>query len=75
MAPYHAYYLYRLEHGLSAAGQRAVDQRTGELAAAVADARSTVTHSLCRVLGALKALRRVNRTRKEASAAAALAGH
>ena len=45
MAPYHAYYLYRLEHGLSAAEQRAVDQRTGELAAALADARSTVTHS------------------------------
>lgn len=75
MNPYYAHYLYRLEHGLSTAEERALDLRSGELAAAVADARSTVAHSLGRVFGTLKALARVNRTRKEASAAAALAGH
>ena len=70
------YYIYRLEHGLTTAEQRAADQRIGELAAALADLRGAVALSLGRGLGALKALGRVNRTRKEASAAAAaLVGH
>ncbi|MGO9657706.1 MAG: hypothetical protein ACLQVK_16655 [Acidimicrobiales bacterium] len=70
------YYIYRLEHGLSAAEQRAADQRIGELAEALADVRSAVAHSLRRRLGVLKALGRADRTRKEAGvAAAALAGH
>jgi hypothetical protein len=67
------YYIYRLEHGLSAAEQRAADQRIGELAAALADVRSTLAHSLCRGLGAVKALGGMTRTRKEASVAAAAA--
>jgi hypothetical protein len=66
------YYFYRLEHGLSAAEQRAADQRAGELAAALADARGAVALNLCRGLGALKDLvGRVNRRRKAASVAAA----
>jgi hypothetical protein len=65
------YDIYRLEHGLSAAEQRAVDQRAGELAAALAGVRSTLAHSVRRGLGALKALGRANRTRKDASVAAA----
>jgi hypothetical protein len=70
------YCIYRLEHGLSAAEQRAADQRAGELAAGLADLRGTVAVNLRRGLGALKALRRVNRRRREASvAAAAQVGH
>lgn len=70
------YYIYRPEHALSAAEQRAADQRIGELAAALADVRSAVALSLCRGLGALNALGRVKCTRKEASVAvAALPGH
>ena len=61
------YYFYRLEHGLSAAEQRAADQRGGELAAALADVRGAVALNLCRGLGALKAIGRVNRRRKEAN--------
>lgn len=69
------YYIYRLEHGLTAAEQRAADQRIGELAAALADLRGAVALSLSRGLGALKALGRADRTSKEASVAeAALAG-
>ncbi|MGH9105557.1 MAG: hypothetical protein ACRDZX_06910 [Acidimicrobiales bacterium] len=76
MNQYHFYRMYQLEHALSAAEQRAVDQRMGELAAAVADARSAVAHSLCHGLGALKALGRANRTRKNAGVAATVpAGH
>ena len=65
------YYIYRLEHGLSAAEQRAADQRIGEMAAALADVRSSTVLSLRRGFGALKALGRADRTRKEASVAAA----
>jgi len=68
------YYIYRLEHGLSAAEERAADQRIGELAAALADVRSAVAQSLCRGLGGLRALGSVSRPRKEASVAAGLAG-
>jgi Cdc6-like AAA superfamily ATPase len=68
------YYMYRLEHGLSAAEQRAADQRIGELAAALAAARSAVARSLRRRLGLLKALGRTNSTREAASVASALAG-
>jgi hypothetical protein len=70
------YYIYRLEHGLSATEQRAADERIGELAAALAHVRSAVALSLCRGLGALKALGRMNRTRKESSVPAAVpVGH
>jgi hypothetical protein len=65
------YYIYRLEHGLSAAEQRAADQRAGELAAALADVRISVARSLCRALGALKALGSTGRTNNEAGVAAA----
>ena len=34
------YYIYRVEHGLGAVGQRAADQRAGELAAALVDLRN-----------------------------------
>jgi hypothetical protein len=64
------YYIYRLEHGLSAAEQRAADQRIGELAAAIANARGAGALNVLRGLGALKALGRA--TRKEASVAAAV---
>jgi hypothetical protein len=70
------YYVYRLEHGLSPAEQRAADQCAGELAAALAEVRSAVVLGLRRGLGALKALGRVNRRRKMASMAApAQVGH
>ena len=70
------YYIYRLEHGLSAAEQRAADQRAGEVAAALADVRGAVALNLRRGLGALKAPGRVNRRRREAGvAAAAQVGH
>jgi hypothetical protein len=69
------YYLYRLEHGLTSAEQRAADQRIGELAAALADIRRAVAHSLRRRLGFLKALGRTDRTSTASSAAGAtLAG-
>ena len=48
------YYIYRREHGLSAAEQRAADQRIGELAEALADVRSAVAQSLRRRLGFLR---------------------
>jgi hypothetical protein len=67
------YYIYGPEHGLSAAEQRTADQRTGELAAALADVRGAVALSLCRGLGALKALGRMTRTGKKATVAAGLA--
>jgi hypothetical protein len=70
------YYIYRFEHGLTAAEQRAADQRIGEMAAALADVRSSTTRSLRRGFASLKALGRTDRTRKEASvAAAAPVGH
>lgn len=70
------YYIYRLEHGLSAAEQRAADQRMGELAAALADVRSSTALSLRRGFGALKALGRAGRSGKETGvAAAAPVGH
>ena len=70
------YYIYRLEHGLSAAEQRAADLRAGELAAAFADVRDAVALNLYRRLRALKALPRAIRRGKEASvAAAAHVGH
>ncbi len=70
------YYIYRLEHGLSAAEQRAADQRAGELAAVLADARGAVALTLCRGLGALKTLGRVSRRGRGASVAgAAQVGH
>jgi hypothetical protein len=68
------FYIYRLEHGLSDAEQRAADQRIGELAAALADVRGAVAHSLRRRLGLLKALGRTN-TRRAGSVATARAGH
>lgn len=68
------YHVYRLEHGLSRAEQRAADQCIGELAASLAGTRRAVAFSLCRVLGALKSLARGKRTRKEASVVAAPAG-
>ena len=66
------YYIYRLEHGLSAAEQRAADRRIGELAAALSGARSAVAQSLRRRLGVLKALGRPDHARKQASVAAAV---
>ena len=69
------YYICRLEGGLSAAEQRAADQRAGELAAALADVRGALALNLSRGLGALKALGRANRRRKETSVAAAQVGH
>jgi hypothetical protein len=39
MFPSQSYQLYRYEHGLSAAGQRAADVRAGEDAAALRDLR------------------------------------
>jgi hypothetical protein len=76
MNQYCFYPMYQLEHGLSTAEQRALDQRTGELAAALADARSAVARSLWRGLGTLKALGRANHTRDNAGVAAtAPAGH
>lgn len=70
------YYIYRLEHGLSAAEQRAADQRLGEMAAALGQLRSAVAHSVSRGLGTLKRLSKVNSSRKQASVAAATpAGH
>jgi hypothetical protein len=65
------YHLYRSEHGLSVAEQRAADQRIGELAAALADVRSALALSVCRGLGTLKALDRAVRTRKEVGVATA----
>jgi hypothetical protein len=63
------YYIYRAGRSLSPAEQRAADQSIGELAAALAGARSTLVHGLGRGFAALKALGRGNRTRKEASVA------
>jgi hypothetical protein len=65
------YSIYRLEHGLSAAEQRAADQRLGEMAAALGELRGAVAHSVLCGLGTLKRLSRVNRSRKQASVAAA----
>ena len=59
------YYIYRLEHGLSVAEQRAADQRMGELAAALADVRAGVGLSLGRGLGALRALGRAGRASEQ----------
>ncbi len=65
---YDYYHLYRLERGLSAAEQRAVDQRTGELAADLAKTRRALGHSLSRGLGVLKGLGGAKHMRKGASA-------
>lgn len=54
MNDYYTYRTYRLEHGLSAAEQRAADQRTGEVAKALADFRQGLLLSLGRGLGALR---------------------
>jgi hypothetical protein len=68
------YQLYRLQRGLTPAEQRAADQHVGELAAALAGARRSVTRSLSRGLGALARRGRVVRTRKAAGMAAAPVG-
>jgi hypothetical protein len=41
------YQLYRYEHGLSAAGQRAADVRAGEAAAALRDLRLRLGRAFC----------------------------
>ena len=68
------YYLYRLEHGVCAAQQRAADQRMGELVADLADGRRALAHSLRRGLGTLKAVARLNRTGEQARVVTALPG-
>ena len=65
---YDYYHLYRLERGLSAAEQRAADQRIGELAADLAKTRDALGHSLSRGRGVLKGLGRAKHMRKGASA-------
>ena len=42
-----SYQLYRYEHGLSAAGQRAADVRAGEAAAALRDLRLRLGRTFC----------------------------
>jgi hypothetical protein len=72
------YYAYRLEHGLSAAQQRAADQRIGETAKALAELRREVARSFGRGLGALMALVRADRVRnteRETRSTATAAGH
>jgi hypothetical protein len=65
----HDYYHFcRLERGLSAAEQRAVDQWTGELAADLATTRGALGHNLSRGLGVVKGLGRTKHMRKGASA-------
>jgi hypothetical protein len=71
------YYTYRLEHGLSAAEQRAADQRMGEMAKALADFRRGLTRSLGRGVGALRAMVTAGRARNsgQETSSAAVAGH
>lgn len=77
MNDYYTYRTYRLEHGLSAAEQRAADQRMGEMAKTLADLRRGLLHSLGRGLGGLKARAtqgRARRTGQEARSTAVV-GH
>ncbi len=59
--------IYRVEHGLTAAEQRAADQRMGEFAATLAGLRRSVAGSLGLALGALRGLGRPKRTRQDAT--------
>lgn len=70
------YYIYRLEHGRSAAEERAADQSMGELAAALADFRHVVAGSFGRGLRVVPGLARTKHPGKTATVAVtALAEH
>jgi hypothetical protein len=68
------YYICRVEHGLSAAEQRAADQRLGEVAAALADLSQLVARSLGRGLRVVPGLGRVKRPGIGATVAVARPG-
>jgi hypothetical protein len=63
------YYVYRLEHGLSAAEQRAADLSAGQMAAALAEFRRLVAGSLGRGLRTVRGLGRLSRTGKATTVA------
>ena len=67
------YYIYRVEHGLGAVGQRAVDQRAGELAAALVDLRNLALRTFRRGPGAVRALARSGHPSREIAVTVAAA--
>jgi hypothetical protein len=58
------YHIYKLERGLTAADQRAFDQRSGEIAAALDGLRHQLAHSLTRSLHGAGVIGRMTRARK-----------
>ena len=59
------HFTYRVEHGFTAAEQRAVDQRTGELAAGLAGLRQFMARNVGLALGAMRGLGQPKRPRRQ----------
>ena len=61
------HFIYRGEHGLTAAGQRAADQRIGELAAGLAGLRQSMAGNVRLALGAMRGLGKPKCSRRQAN--------